>query len=241
MTEPTATNTTNSSTRPPALEQWAALLAPGCLAHRIQLPYALKWIDLESGGNPCAVGHPAAHGPDGNPREIGIAQLYNPDDLARAGVMGAQLRAYCVPGDDHAISYKGRTVRGFSSALLRSLTAAEMQQQADATIDLIARCMVMATRDLVAVHAGAAWSPSTRNYWALVKLQHGLPGLSHTGLRAVARRLQRAPRSWQEFTATVSNVHVQLDPETMKYRDEFPAILANAEQCASVFAEPELA
>jgi len=239
MTEPTATNTTSSSALPPTLEQWVALLAPGCLAHHIQLPYALKWIDLESGGNPCAVGNPAAHGPDGNPREIGIAQLYNPDDLARSGVTGTQLRAYCVPGDDHAVMYKGKTVRGFSSALLRPLTAAEMQEQADATIDLIARCMVMATRDLVAVHADAAWSPSTRNYWTLVKLQHGLPGLSHTGLRAVARRLQRAPRSWQEFAATVG--HVQLDPETMKYRDGFPVILANAEQCASVFTEPELA
>ena len=193
MTEPTATDTSTSSVPPPTLEQWAALLAPGCLAHRIQLPYALRWIDLESGGNPCAVGHPAAHGPDGNPREIGISQLYNPDDLARFGVTGAQLRAYCVPGDDHAIVYKGRTVRGFSSALLRPLTAAEMQQQADATIDLIARCMVMATRDLVAVHADAAWSPSTRNYWTLVKLQHGLPGLSHAGLRAgVHRPLRRA-------------------------------------------------
>jgi hypothetical protein len=51
--------------------------------------------------------------------------------------------------------------------------------------------------------------------------------------------LQRAPRSWQEFAATVG--HVQLDSETMKYRDGFPAILANAEHCASVFAEPELA
>lgn len=239
MTEPTATDTSTSSVPPPTLEQWAALLAPGCLAHRIQLPYALRWIDLESGGNPCAVGYPAAHGPDGNPLEIGIAQLYNPDDLVGAGVTGAQLRAYCVPGNDHAIVYKGKTVRGFSSALLRPLTAAEMQQQADATIALIARCMATATRDLVAVHADAAWSPSTRNYWTLVKLQHGLPGLSHTGLRAVARRLQRAPRSWQEFAATVG--HVQLDPKTMGYRDDFPRILANAEKCASAFAEPELA
>ena len=49
MTEPTATDSSTSSVPPPTLEQWAALLAPGCLAHRIQLPFALKWIDLESG------------------------------------------------------------------------------------------------------------------------------------------------------------------------------------------------
>src|SRR3954468_5418822 len=38
-----------SSAGPPSVEQWATMLAPGCLANRIQLPYALKWVDLESG------------------------------------------------------------------------------------------------------------------------------------------------------------------------------------------------
>jgi len=236
MNEPIAANT---SAAPPSVEQWAAILAPGCLAHRIQLPYALKWIDLESGGNPCEVGSPAARGPDGNPRELGIAQLYNPDDLHRFGVTGAQLRAYCVPGNDHAVTYKGRTVRGFSSALLRPLTAVEMQDQADAAVRLIAHCMSTATQDLVAVNAGAAWSPSTRNFWTLVKLQHGLPGLSRSGMPAVARRLGRAPRSWQEFRTTLGEV--QLDRETTRYQAVFPEILHNAEQCASVFSEAELA
>ncbi|MEO8755873.1 MAG: hypothetical protein ABI624_24685, partial [Casimicrobiaceae bacterium] len=163
----------------------------------------------------------------------------NPDDLGRLGLTGAQLRAYCVPGDDHAVTYKGRTVRGFSSALLRPLTAAEIQAQADATVSLIAHCMSSATRDLRAVNAGAAWSPATRNYWTLVKLQHGLPGLSRSGLPAVTRRLQRPPNSWLEFKATLGQV--QLDRETMKYLDAFPAILLNAEKCASVFSEDELA
>jgi hypothetical protein len=159
--------------------------------------------------------------------------------VRRFGLTGAQLRAYCVPGDDHAVTYKGRTVRGFSSALLRPLTAGEMQAQADAAVNLIAHCMSTATRDLRAVNADAAWSPATRSYWTLVKLQHGLPGLSRSGLPAVTRRLQRPPSSWLEFKTTLSQV--QLDRETMKYRDAFPAILANAERCASVFSEPELA
>jgi hypothetical protein len=236
QTPPSSTST--RVTTSPNVEQWASFLAPGCLAHGIQLPYALKWIDLESGGNPCAVGYPAARGPDGCPRELGIAQLYNPDDLQRFGVTGAQLRAYCVPGNDHAITYKGRTVRGFSSALLRPLTADEMQAQADAAVALIARCMTTATADLVGVHAGATWSRSTRSYWALVKLQHGLPGLSRSGLPAVTRRLQRPPMGWQEFKDTLGSV--QLDRGTMQYRDDFPRLLHNAEQCASVFSEVEV-
>jgi hypothetical protein len=240
MNEPNKPNSTNTrSASPPSVEQWGTHLAPGCLAHGIPLAYALKWIDLESGGNPCAIGSPASRGPDGNPRELGIAQFYNPDDLRRFGVTGTQLRAYCVPGDNHAVTYKGRTVRGFSSALLRPLTATEMQEQADAAVKLIAYCMSTATRDLRAVNAGATWSPATRNFWTMVKLQHGLPGLSRSGLRAVARRLGRAPRSWEEFKATIGEV--ELDRETTKYRDVFPAILRNAERCASVFAEPELA
>jgi len=237
MNDPTPTNTRSAA--PPSVEQWASLLASGCLKHGIQLPYALKWIDLESGGNPCAIGSPASRGPDGNPRELGIVQLYNPDDLRRFGVSGAQLRTYCVPGDDHAVTYKGRTVRGFSSALLRPLTRDEMQVQADAAVALIAHCMSTATRDLVAVHAGAAWSRSARAYWTLVKLQHGLPGLSRSGLPAVTRRLQRPPSSWLEFKTTLGQV--QLDSGTMKYRDVFPAILHNAEACASVFSEAEFA
>lgn len=163
---------------PPRVEQWATYLAPGCLAHGIQLPYALRWIEIESGGNPCACGYPAARGPDGHPRELGIAQLYNPDDLRRLGVTGAQLRAYCVPGSDHPVKFKGKVVRGFSSVLSRQLTTEEMQDQADATIKLIVHCMLTAARDLAKVNAGAAWSLSRRNYWALVKLQHALPGLS---------------------------------------------------------------
>ncbi len=232
-------NTNIGNVKPPTLEQWGALLAPGCLAHRLQLPYVLKWIDLESGGNPCAVGYPAAHGPDGQPLELGIAQAYNPDDLQLLGVTGTQLRAYCVPGDRHSITYKGKTVQGFSSALLRPLTAEEMQVQADAAVSLITRCMSTATRDLMGVNAGAGWSPSTRNYWTLVKLQHALPGLSRSGLPAVARRLGRAPRSWLEFRTGLDVV--QLDRGTEQYRREFPRLLNNAEQCASVFSEPELA
>ena len=91
--------------------RWTALLVPGCLANGIQLPYALKWIEIESGGNPCAIGDPSQRGPDGQPRELGIAQLHNPDDLRRVGVTGAELRAYCVPG---------------TAAMSRAMTIAEM-------------------------------------------------------------------------------------------------------------------
>ncbi len=221
---------------PPSMVVWGQALAPQCQRAQIPLPYALQWLAIESGGNPCTVGDPRAHGPDGNPREVGVAQFYNPDDLIRLRVTGTQLRAYCVPGDQHTVVYRGRAVRGFSQALSRPLTPAEVAQQAEMTVDLIQRCRTTATADLTAVHAGPTWSPDRRDFWALVKLQHGLPGISRAGLPAVTRKLGRPPKDWKEFADTLSSV--TLDPETEKYRAQFPTILDNAERCAR--AVPEL-
>lgn len=230
-----ADDVTNAGITPPGLAAWASLLAPLSIPANIQLPYVLKWIDIESGGNPCDIGHPQQKGPDGLPREMGIAQFYNPDDLHRMGVSGTALRAYCVPGDQHQILYKGKIVRGFSKALLRPLTAAEMAQQAHMTIDLIVHSVADASRDLEKIRAGAGWSRSGRDFWKLVKLQHGLPGLSRSGLPAVAQKLGRPPRDWREFRDTLASV--RLDAGTEAKRSIFSEILDNAEQCASVFSE----
>ncbi len=223
----------------PSLKTWGLAITPYAALYNIQVPYVLRWLDEESGGNPCAIGYPPAHGPDGNPREMGIAQFYNPDDLAALGMTGNQLRAYCVPGDQHSIMYKGKLVKGFSSSLLRPLTKAEMEVQAKGTIGLIAKSMKAATADLMNVNAGTSWSRLTRNYWNLVKLQHGLPGISRSGLPAVTKYLGHAPYSWNEFRNNISKV--KLDTETEKYRGEFDAIFANAEKCGDAFVETGIA
>jgi hypothetical protein len=221
-------------------------LAPGCLQHGIQLPYALKWGDLESGWNPCAIGYPPAHGrsPDGKqldaPLEMGVAQFYNPDDLVRLKLTGKQLRAYCVPGDQHESIYKGKKVRGFSQEMSRNLTDAEIQDQADGAVGLIKKSMSSATHDLMSVGAGSSWSPSTRNYWTLVKLQHGLPEVSSRGLPLVKAHLGRAPRDWSEFRTALSSIKFPTAME-QKYRGDLPRILDNAEECASAFSERSIA
>lgn len=219
----------------PSIDEWAVVLAPGCRAHGIQLPYALKWGSMESGGRPCAVGYPAAKGPDGYPKEMGLGQFYNPDDLTTLKLSSARLRAYCVPGDQHEVRYNGKTIRGFSQELARPLTAAEVKEQADALVGLMTRAMTTATRDLRNVGAGAGWSPSRTDYWALVKLQHGLPEVSSAGLALVTKHLGRPPVGWAEFKAGIQAV--KFGPKTeAKYRARIPAILANAEECASAFS-----
>ncbi len=233
----------STNVKPPTLEEWARMMAPACKAAGCPVPYAVKWLDMESGGNPCAIGYPPAKGPDGNPREMGIAQFYNPDDVKRFGLTGDELRAYCVPGDQHEIMWKGKRIKGFSGKLLRNLTPDEITRQADAAVKLIKRSMTSATSDLMGVHAGTAWSPRQANYWTLVKLQHGLPGVARSGMPAVTKFLGRAPSGWKEFRATLPKV--KLDAGTEKWMKDNPgrieAILDNAEECAHAFTTEDVA
>lgn len=224
----------------PSLAQWLAAIAPGALSLNVQPPYAIKWVDMESGGNPCVIGYPAAHGPDGMPLEMGIGQFYNPDDLRLVpGTTGAQLRAYCVPGDQHEINYRGKIIKGFSQSLTRPLTDAEMKQQVDLHLALIRRSMSSATADLMANGClSPAWSRSSRDYWTLVKLQHGLPALSREGIPAARKALGHAPTSFAEFEQAIMSGAAQIDPKNeAAYRGDFARIFANAHECASAFVE----
>lgn len=202
---------------------WMPVLGPYAIAANIPPMYAVKWIDIESGGNPCAVGKvdkttrhilPSAIAADGHPKEMGIAQFYNPDDLTFLHLTSSELRAYCVPGTDK---------------LARALTADELTVQAKATIALIQKCQRAALADLAKI--GATWPE--RDVWTLVKLQHGLPGLSRSGLPGAKARIGRAPLSWAEYKAAIlAGAHV--DAGTEPYRSDFVRIFLNAEKCASV-------
>jgi len=212
---------------PPSVDQWAPALREPCAARGIPELYALRWIAMESGGNPCAIGNPAEAGPDGQPREVGLAQSYNPDDLAAAGISAGEVRAYCVRGRNNTVTYKGHVVQGFSDRMTRELTEAELAQQAQLAAATIARAMDGAARKMRA--AGASWPE--RDWWALVKLQHNLPGLA-SGVAVVARALGRAPASWREFRDHA--LSVVYDPQTELHRADFPHELDIAERAAEV-------
>ncbi len=225
----------------PTTADWAKMLAPGCAASGVQLAYALKWVAMESGGNPCAIGYPPARGNpkeggDPNfPLEMGIAQFYNPDDLQRLHLTGAELRDYCVPGDQHDTVYHGKAILGFSQLMNRPITPAEMQKQANGCVELIVRSMASASNDLSVIGAGPMWSPAHQDFWALTKLQHGLPVLSRQGLPLVRHLLGRAPAGWVEFRDSLGKVKFSDVIET-RYRNDFARILENAESCASAFS-----
>jgi len=216
------------------MADWARTLAPLCLTAGIPTAFAVKWVDMESGGNPCAVGYPPAHGPDGSPLELGIAQLYNPDDLnvIDPSLTGTELRACCVPGDQHETTYQGRVVRGFSGRMARPMTLREVSRQAAGAVGLIARSARQATEALTSIQAGPAWSLTTRDYWAMVKLRHALPVVVATGLPAVARQLGRPPGSWSEFARVVRSVKFPTDVAVRVAK-----AIHNAERCASVIPD----
>ena len=210
---------------PPSVSTWEPIIAALAVPKGFDedgIRFALKWIELESGGNPCAVGNVNAKGPDGNPREMGIAQFYNPDDLNILKIKGSDLRAYCIPGTQH---------------LSRPLTPDEMTFQAQKTIDLINLARASAEKD--ARKAGLAWDRSSRDFYSLIKLQHGLPGISRSGLPAVNLHLGHPPRDWKEFVDTLPDVI--LDSHTEQYRADFDRILANTEKCASIVTEKGVA
>jgi hypothetical protein len=205
---------------------------------RIVLPYAMKWAEIESGWNPCAIGSPGQTGPDGFPREIGLGQLYNPDDFTREGVSPAAFRAYALvsTADEtkalaaqylaayankdsatmHAIALKMQTHA-------RALTAQEMDAQVRYTLLLpIAHDMTIAD---AAVHTyGLSWS--VPDYWKLVKAPHALPAILGNGMPAVVKKLGRAPSSWAEFRSVLG----------MNSNDQWNRALNACETCGNAVA-----
>lgn len=102
--------------------------------------YLLRWIAIESGGDPGAIG---------SPREVGIFQIFFPDDQPRYGATRGGLRA------------------------TGALDAAGRRLQVSAGIAMVVEAISRARARLAST--GQSWS--TQDLWALAKLYHNLPAL----------------------------------------------------------------
>jgi hypothetical protein len=173
---------------------------------RINEAFAMKWGDAESAWNPCSVGAPGSLGPDGNPTEVGVGQLFNPDDFNRFGIQAADYRAYCQPAAPLAAQYRAAVAAKDSAAaraaarqmqsLTRPLTLQEMVDQVHWT--LLAKIDEgMKVADAAVQKYGLQWP--FRDYWKLVKAPHAYPPILNTGMPAVVKKLGRAPTDWAEF------------------------------------------
>ncbi len=225
--------TTSNLTSTYTPEFWATVLAPYVAQANIPLPFAREALTEESNGNPCAIGNPEQYGPDGNPREMGPYQLYNPDDLNYLKISGASLRAYCNPNKVPYRTKDGRTVMGPSQEVIRPLTVDEVTEVAKAIVGKISQSRSYAAH--YAMLAAVRWPPDSIDFWRLVKLVHGLPGLVSSGLGNVATFLGRAPTSWAEYRHCIESGQVKCDPNTEAYRgsDNYLSEWTNAEKATS--------
>jgi hypothetical protein len=213
---PKGSTRNNVPTYTPA--SWAPLVAQLITTDFPRIPprFAMAWLALESGGNPCSFGRPQDKGPDGQPRELGLGQIYNPDDLKRLGVDAAAFRAYCQMG---------------TQTVTRALTFDEMRAQVLHTLlREIDHCIDLADRTMRRYQL--RWQGFA--YWALVKAPHALPALMGRGMPAVVGVLQRAPRTWREFR-TVLGMDAQNADGTYKHLQWVRALHA-CEACAEAVA-----
>jgi hypothetical protein len=175
--------------------QWDPIVAAKAILAGVPFAFARGYLAAESGGNVCAVGELTATGPDGSPKEIGLFQIYNPDDFKALGVDPKRLVAYCVrpaPGQKNP------------QRLARPMTADEMAEHVDAGIANIVRHRHRADQILAA--DGYTWRTDSPDYWSAVKLIHALPVEENPGFAQVKAHLGRAPTSWREFRTTYEQI-----------------------------------
>jgi hypothetical protein len=188
----------------PIIGTWIASTYP-----TIPQSYAEKWGEIESGWNPCAVGDPGQLGEGSDqPAEIGLGQLYNPDDFVHLHAPpAASFRAYCPQAAPLAAAYRQAQSAGDKVTMnniarqmqtrTRALTPAEMDDQVHWTL-------------LAKIASDAAWVDamfmkdairgwSQVDYWTAVKAPHALPAILGNGMPAVIKKLGRPPASWREF------------------------------------------
>jgi hypothetical protein len=114
-------------------------------APEIDADFLLRWITIESGGNPCATGMAN--------REAGIGQIDFGDGPA-CNTTFAELRAYCS-----------------GQRLTRGLTADERATQVSSFVALARQCLAAARGNMAA--AGVTWSNAET--LRLAKMHHALP------------------------------------------------------------------
>ena len=180
---------------------------------RVNEAFAMKWLTIESGGNPCAVGNPGQLGQGSDqPAEIGLGQLYNPDDFVHLHAPpAASFRAYAPAAAPLAAQYRQAIGTGDSATArhvaleIQSRTRPLTPDEVDAQVrwTLLAKIADdMTTADhAVARYSLSHWS--LPDYWKLVKAPHALPGILDQGLPAVVQKLGRAPVSWAEFRSVL--------------------------------------
>jgi len=218
----------------PQLQGAAVVLAPMMHAEIDQLvQFGLAWIGIESGGNPCAVGNRTKVIPPANaPQEIGLWQIYNPDDFKELGVDPLELVAYCVRPKPGTVN---------PQKLSKVMTPEQVAKHVVVGLRMIGKKRTYAGRYLMA--SGVRWPTRSPDYWRMVKAVHALPVLVSSGIAAVTKKLGRAPASWAEYRSTYERINPRARFDIAKEKrgedqDVYYRALENAEWTGGQVAGP---
>jgi hypothetical protein len=211
----------------PSVESWrpyVAKLTPAL--GNIPVPFVLAWIEVESAGNPCAVGFVGDIDAQGQVLESGLFQLMSPHDIATGRTTVAAMRENCstqthypeitpaVKKAYHEAAAKIARHESLSAdqtqawGLVNSAGAAEQKIVRPLTEDQKVRQIMVGlqyifnvTRKIDAALAavGTTWSKTDPGYWALVKSYHAAAGFPTGGLAIATKALGHAPANWTEL------------------------------------------
>ena len=165
------------------VERWRPLVNQ--LAGDLPVNFLLAWIQRESDGNPCSY---TKYG------EAGIFQLMPPDNITTAGTTLSALRAGCAGG---------------TQSQFRQLSAAERYEQVRSGVQYVNHMRTIAHDKLDA--AGVRWPESSKDFWAVVKLQHAYPAPTSRWLAGAQQQLGHPPRSWAELRSTIDGYEAYLN------------------------------
>ncbi len=205
----------NLNLKDATITQWEPFVKIAAVVAQVPWQFANAWLAIESGGNACAVGNKTTVVPPANfPREIGLWQIYNPDDFKALGVNPSELCAYCVrplPGQPNP------------QKLLRQMTSAEIGRVMGVGMKLINLKRKDAEHYMTL--AGVKWPDTSPDFWRMVKLPHALPSILNTGLGQVVKKLGRPPNNWAEFRS----VYGTINPRSLIKTDGYFRAMQNAE------------
>jgi hypothetical protein len=194
-----------------AVGQWASwLMAAQVTNDPFPIDRALKWIELESGGNACAVGRVVGS----HVMECGLAQTYfDLPETVCYGFTSAQLRALCAC--DGVSQHGGACTDSAKEAHGRVAMLDMMAHRRRARMKLDA--------------AGVTLDEKSTDFWRFTKLTHALPGM-FSFLRPSGAHDWGYFREWVE--SKKPSELVAFDKGTARYCGSFGRAFDNCEKFA---------